>query len=84
MYFLEENASVLHSDLDVCDVNVCYLLAGSAVHKQKTRTANCGDSLAVICGSPCDAAAEAQLMMIKTYGGFGVSVRTDIQCCTGG
>jgi len=68
--FLEENASVLHSDLDVSDVNVCYLLAGWAVHKQKTRIANCSDCLAVICGSPCDAPAEAQLMMIKTYGGL--------------
>jgi len=34
--YFEENASVLHSDLDVCDVNVCYLLVGWAVHKQET------------------------------------------------
>jgi len=45
--FFEENASVLHSNLDVCDVNVCYLLAGWAVHKQKTRIeAYCSGQLA--------------------------------------
>jgi len=70
LVFVDENVSLLHTDLDILDMNVCYLLAGWAVHKQKARTANCSDCLAVICGSPCDAPAEAQLMMIKTHGGL--------------
>ena len=70
LVFVDENVSLLHTDLDIVDMNVCYLLAGWAVHKQKARTANCSDCLAVICGSPCDAPAEAQFMMIKTYGGL--------------
>ena len=61
--FVDEHVSLLHTNLDILDTNVCYLLAGWTVHKQKAR-------IAVICGSPCDAPAEAQLMMIKTYGGL--------------
>jgi len=70
LVFVDENVSLLKTDLDILDMNVCYLLAGWAVFKQKARTGNCTDCLAVICGSPCDAPAEAQLMMIKTYGGL--------------
>jgi len=40
LVFVDEHVSLLHVDLDIADMNVCYLLAGWAVHKQKARTAN--------------------------------------------
>ena len=61
------------ADIDISDMeaNVCYLLAGWSVHKQKDRVGQCPACLAVICGSADEAPpAYSNLLTVKTYGGL--------------
>ena len=60
------------ADVRVCDAeaNVCYLLAGWAVHKEKERLQGCSDCLSVICGDPGEVPADSQLTVMKSYGGL--------------
>lgn len=68
-----ENSFTLDSSEDMLEANVCYLLAGWSVYKQKEKLHGCTDCLATICGQLTDVPAdcpEAQLTMLKSYGGL--------------
>jgi len=57
------------ADVHVCDAgaNVCYLLAGWAVHKEKQRLQGCSDCLSVICGGSSEVPADSQVTLMKSY-----------------
>jgi len=63
----------LDGDEDATEANICYLLAGWSVHKQKEKLSGCSDCIAAISGQVTDVPAdcpEAQLTILKSYGGL--------------
>jgi hypothetical protein len=65
--FVEEASSV--SDLNVCEQNVLYLLAGWSVAKEKARIADCNECLNAVSDKPGSCSDMAELLCIKSYGG---------------
>jgi hypothetical protein len=66
--FVEEASSV--NDLNVCEQNVLYLLAGWSVAKEKARIADCNECFNAVSDKPGSCSDMAELLCIKSYGGL--------------
>ena len=68
-----DSSFVLDDSEEMLDANVCYMLAGWAVHKEMATVGACEDCLAAMCGHETDTPADCsatQLMVLKSHGGL--------------